>query len=562
MCRWLYPFAAVTWLLFLAGCGETRRPSEEGDSDPATALKTDLPPTTDLQAANTTPLPIAAEPGRESVVSPAIVDARPAGDNQTDSLADTSTSSPRMESERHQSSAVPVDKPEVPSATANVDASSKGTLKAVTNAAPSDRAGEWPQFRGIEGQGHSHTGGLPLRWNERKNIAWKIPVRGIGWSSPVIADNKIWLTTADVPEKSLRVLCLDAGTGATLHDVEVFRKDSLGSIHPKNSHATPTPVLVDDRCYVHFGSHGTAALNPHGEILWKTELKYYHHHGPAGSPVIADNVIFIACDGFTNPFYDERTIAGVTDPQFVTALETATGEVRWRAKRDGAHSYATPLVIEVNGQTQVISPGGNRVVAYDPSTGAEIWSCRYQGYSVVPRPVFGLGLVFICTGYDVPTLLAIRPNGRGDVTGTHVAWKSNQAVPLNPSPILVGDELYTVSDQGVASCLDAKTGKPHWRKRLGGNHSTSPLFADGKLYMLDEVGTTHVLSPGTKCKILAKNLLRGKTLASLAAGGRVLYLRSDSHLYRIEEADSRPTDDENPLPVADDDAANSDSDRD
>jgi outer membrane protein assembly factor BamB len=399
---------------------------------------------------------------------------------------------------------------------------------------------DWPQFRGPDGQGRSPARGLPVRWHEHKNIAWKKPIRGLGWSSPAIKDDRLWLTTALDKEKSLRLLCLDCRTGETIHDVEVFRKESLGGIHPKNSHATPTPILVDDRCYVHFGSHGTAALTLDGEILWNTELKYYHHHGPAASPVIVGDMLIVPCDGYNRPFYDERTIAGITDHQFVAALEAATGAIRWKTPRVGTHSYATPLVIEVNGQMQVVSPGGNQVVAYDPATGAEIWSCRYKGYSVVPRPVYGHGLVFVCTGYDSPTLLAIRPDGQGDVTDTHVVWQARQAVPLNPSPILIGDELYIISDLGVASCFDAGSGKVHWRKRLGGNHSASPLYADGHLYFLDEGGTTQVVEPGMKCKILAKNLLRDRTQASMAAAGRALYLRSDSHLYRIEDRDAKP----------------------
>jgi outer membrane protein assembly factor BamB len=348
-----------------------------------------------------------------------------------------------------------------------------------------------------------------------------------------------------VTDKSLRVLCLDATTGQTLNDIEVFRKDSLWKIHRKNSHATPTPVIVDDRCYVHFGSHGTAALDLKGAILWKTELDYYHHHGPAGCPVIVAGAAVIACDGFIRSYYDNRIMTGVTDPQFVVALETATGKVRWKRKRDGGtHSYATPLVIEVNGRTQVVAPGGNGVVAYDPATGEEIWSCRYQGYSVVPRPVYGHGLVFICTGYDVPQLLAIRPDGTGDVTDTHVAWKATQTVPLNPSPLLVGDYLFLMSDQGVVSCLDAKTGKVLRRRRVGGNHSASPIFADGRLYFLDEVGATTVIAPDTECRILARNIVRGKTQASLAVSGRALFLRSDTHLYRIEEIDPHATGDD------------------
>ncbi len=398
---------------------------------------------------------------------------------------------------------------------------------------------DWPQFRGSGGQGHGPAGGLPLRWNERKNITWKVPIRGLGWSSPVIKDGRIWMTTAVEKDKSLRVLCLDCQTGETIHDVEIFHPDSLGGIHPKNSHATPTPVLVDDRCYVHFGSHGTAALTTSGEIVWKTELKYHHHHGPGGSPEVVDGAVIVACDGVDRPLYDERNIEGITDKQFVVALETATGNVRWKTARDGKHSYSTPLAIEVGGKTQVVSSGGNQVVAYDPATGAEIWKCRYTGYSVVPRPVFGHGLVFVCTGYDLPTLLAIRPDGQGDVTETHVAWQSRQSIPLNTSPILVGDEIYFVNDEGVASCLDAVSGKVHWRKRLGGSYSASPIFGDGHLYFLDESGTTQVLVAGTKFKIAAKNLLRCKTQASLAASNGAIYLRSDSHLYRIDQRDAK-----------------------
>jgi outer membrane protein assembly factor BamB len=516
-------------VLTLAGCGESKRPGDEADAVSATAHSADRSQSVEQLTATARGVQVTKVPTHEE-------EAQRANDRQSESQSDRTTTEPTKELESDQSTGVPADDPEPTKAPAD-----DGAQKSMHTAAP-DRSGDWPQFRGVDGQGHGAAGGLPIRWNDKKNITWKVPIRGSGWSSPVIADNKIWLTTAIVLEKSLRVLCLDAQTGATLHDVEVFQKDSLGGIHPKNSHASPTPLVGDDRCYVHFGSHGTAALNTQGEILWKTELKYYHHHGPGGSPTITDGALFIACDGMTKSHYDDRTIAGVTDAQFVVALETASGDIRWKAKRDGAHSYTTPLVIEVAGQKQVVAPGGKRVVAYNPSTGAEIWSCGHEGYSLVPRPVFGLGLVFVCTGYDAPTLLAIRPNGHGDVTNTHIVWKSNQGVPLNPSPILIGDELYTISDQGVASCLDGKTGKVHWRRRLGGNHSTSPLFADGKLYVLDEVGTTHVLSPGTKCKILAKNLLRGKTLASLAASGRALYLRTDSHLYRIEDATGKPTD--------------------
>ena len=396
-------------------------------------------------------------------------------------------------------------------------------------------AADWPQFRGPDGQGHSPAAGLPLRWSESKNIAWKVRIPGSGWSSPVIKDGQIWLTTAIDEGHSLRALCLDSDTGAKLHDVEVFAKDEPGRIHPKNSHATPTPILEGDRVYVHYGAHGTACLSDAGKILWKADLPYYHHHGPGSSPVVVDGLLIVACDGYTAPFYDKLSRAGVDKFQFVAALDKLTGKTAWKRGRDGQHAYATPLAIEVAGAVQVISPGGNRVVAYDPSTGEEIWWCLYKGYSVVPRPVFAHGLVYVCTGYDNPSLLAIRPDGRGDVTDTHVAWKVQQGVPLNPSPLVVDEELYLISDAGIATCLDAKTGERHWRNRLGGTFWASPIAAGGHIYALSDAGVTHVLVPGVKYKRLASNLLEGRTLASPAVSGKALVIRTDRFLYKVEE---------------------------
>ncbi len=394
---------------------------------------------------------------------------------------------------------------------------------------------DWPQFRGTGGQGISSCEGLPLRWSSKKNIAWKVPIPGFGLSSPVIVGDRIWLTTAVDADKTLHVLCLDAASGELLFDTEAFRKESFWGIHWKNSHATPTPVIVGDRCYVHFGSHGTIALNLDGEVLWRTEIPYYHHHGPGSSPVVVDETLIIPCDGYAQSFYDDRKMSGVTSPQFVVGLDTATGAIRWKAAREGAHSYATPLVIEVGGQKQVVAPGGNRVVAYDPVSGEELWFVRYEGYSLVPRPVFGHGLVFICTGYDNPVLMAIRPEGEGNITSTRVVWKSTTAVPLNPSPILVGDDLYTISDIGVISSYQAATGKLNWRRRVGGNHSASPVFAAGRLYFLNETGETTVVAADAKYQVLARNRLRGKTLSSLSVSGKAIFLRTDKHLYRIEE---------------------------
>lgn len=383
-------------------------------------------------------------------------------------------------------------------------------------------ADEWPQFRGPDGQGHASQRGLPAEWSETKNVVWKTPVEGLGWSSPVIRGKQIWLTTATDEGRSLRAVCVDLDSGKIVHDVEVFQVESPGSVHSKNSHASPSAVLEGDRVYVHFGDNGTACLSSDGKVLWRNnELKYAHGHGPAGSPVLYKDLLIASCDG--------------TDIQYVAALDKRSGKLRWKTDRKGRMAYSTPLVIRVGNEDQLISTGGDAVVAYAPTDGEELWRVRYDGYSEVPRPVYGQGLVFISSGYDSPVLYAIRPDGRGDVTDTHVAWTLSKAAPLNPSPLLIGSALYLVSDKGIATCLDAKTGEQRWQKRVPGNYSASPLAADGKIYLTNETGLTTVLDDTEEYQELAANQVEGRTLASLAVSGRALYLRTDTHLYRIEE---------------------------
>jgi outer membrane protein assembly factor BamB len=365
--------------------------------------------------------------------------------------------------------------------------------------------------------------GLPLQWSGTQNIRWKAPLPGAGWSSPAIADNRIWLTSATEKGASLRLLSLDAATGKVVLDTEVFRvKDAGPGIHNKNSFASPTAIVQGDRVYVHYGFYGTACLNTKGEILWKQILKYEPQHGPGGSPALFEDLLIVSCDGF--------------DAQFVVALDTATGKTRWKTPRGkGNQAYTTPLLIDVNGAPQVISPGAHHAYAYDPKTGKELWYIEYgAGFSNVPRPVYAHGLVYICSGFFQPVLFAVRPDGRGNVTKSHVAWSHPRAVPLTPSPIVAGDELYMISDNGIATCLDAKTGKSNWQQRVGGNQSASPIAADGRIYFLSEEGECTVIAPGKEYRELARNQIGERTLASIAVSGKALYLRGDQHLYRIE----------------------------
>ena len=244
-------------------------------------------------------------------------------------------------------------------------------------------------------------------------------------------------------------------------------------------------------------------------------------YGPSSSPVLYGDLLIVPCLG--------------TDVHYMAALDKTTGEQRWKQSFEGRCAESTPLIIRTASGPELISNQADRIVALEPDTGHELWWVTQENFAQVPRPVFGHGLVFVCGGYFKPEVWAIRPEGRGDVTSTHVVWRINQAAPHNPSPLLVGDELYFVSDNGIASCVDAKTGKVHWRERLGGDFSASPVFADGRIYFLNEIGEVSVLTRGTTFERLATNTLPGRTLASLSVAGRALYLRTDSQLYRIEK---------------------------
>jgi len=385
---------------------------------------------------------------------------------------------------------------------------------------------DWPQFRGPTGQGHSTETGLPIEWSESRNIVWKTPVPGRGWSSPVVADGRIWLTTATKDKgTSLRALAYDVENGRELINVEVFHLRSADLTNPKNSHASPTPIVEGDRVYVHFGAQGTAALSTSGEIIWKTRLPYESQHGNGGSPTLYGDLLIVSCDG--------------SDDAFVAALDKRTGKTRWKASRRQPfdQAYSTPLIIRVGERDEIVSVGAYRAAAYDPQTGKEIWRVSYaDGFSNVPRPVYGHGLVYIATGFQQPSLLAVRADGTGDVTKTHIAWTLRRAAPLTPSPLLVGDELYVVNDGGIATCLDAKSGAPRWIQRLGGgDYSASPVLADARIYFLSESGVATVIAPGKEFRRLATNTLDGDTLASMAIAAGSIFIRTDSHLYRIAE---------------------------
>ena len=392
-------------------------------------------------------------------------------------------------------------------------------------------ADEWPQFRGPTGQGLSDAKDVPVEWSDTQHVAWKVEVPGKGWSSPVLSHGRLFLTTAVGDSGSgisLHALCLDAKDGRTLWDTEIFQPEpaSASAMHRKNSLASGTPIVTADRLYVHFGHMGTAALDLGGKVVWKqTELSYQPVHGNGGSPALVGDALVFSCDGAKDPF--------------VAALDAATGNVRWKTPRNTTaqkpFSFCTPLAITVGGATQVILPGSGFVGSYDPRDGHENWRVNYgEGYSVIPRPVFAHGLLFISSSFNKPVLLAVRPEGaKDDATETNIAWTCAKGVPHSASMLVLGSELYFVSDAGIATCADALTGEIHWSERLGGGFSASPIAAEGRIYFQNETGSTFVLKAGKKFEQLAKNDIGEPTLASIAVADGTIFLRSEKSLRKI-----------------------------
>lgn len=402
---------------------------------------------------------------------------------------------------------------------------------------PTFAADEWPQWRGPDGQGHApRAAGLPLRWSETENVAWKTEIPGRGWSSPVVSGDRLWMTTALVAPPAgglrLRAVCLDRATGRLLHDVELLAEDRPGALHALNSHASPSPVFEQDVLYCHFGTYGTVALDVRGpRVLWSQRgLRLNHENGPGSTPVLWGNLLLFHGDG--------------SDVQFLAALDKRTGDVAWKTERSGTlrpdkqqkKAYGTPLVVDVGGRPVLVSPAADWVYGYDPATGRELWKLPYGslGFSTVPRPVAGHGLVYFCTGFMQSELLALRPDPRDPAALPEVVWRFKKQMPTIPSPLLVGNEILAVSDKGVATCLDALNGELLWTERLGGNFCSSPLLADGRIFVSNREGQTYVLAPGRKYELLAENVLETGCMASPLALDRALYLRTEKHVYRIE----------------------------
>ncbi len=394
---------------------------------------------------------------------------------------------------------------------------------------------DWPEFRGDSQNGTIPDRPLPLKWSESENVRWYQPTKGLGWSSPIIVGEKIFLTTAVSPDgsddsslggpKLLQLVCLDAATGKNVFEKTIFDQTAdAPTIHNKNSHASPTPLHHKGKLYLHFGHQGTACTDLKGELIWENRDHIYPPtHGNGGSPIVVDDMLIVTCDGGSQPY--------------TLALDLQTGQERWKTPRgisaDRPFSFCTPQKIVVNGQTQIVSPGSDIVQSLNPKDGEVIWYANYSGFSVVPRPVFHEGLVFLSTGFMRPNLLAIDPTGKGDVTKSHIKWSYKGSVPNTPSFVPYGDQIILVSDEGVAAGVDVKTGKEVWKKRIGGNFSASVIVVGNKLFLQSEGGESIVYKLEGEPEELHRNTLPGRIFATYAVHENDWIIRTEAGVYRI-----------------------------
>ena len=408
------------------------------------------------------------------------------------------------------------------------------TFAAVSGQEPEN----WSQFRGPNGQGISQATGLPVKWSTDENIAWKTDIPGEGWSSPIVWNDHLFLTTATDDGKNCHVIALDRKSGKILWDKVVFTQEPRQK-HPKNSFATPTPVTDGKYVYAVFGSGGVAALDLNGNLQWTVDLDYYSHHGLGISPILYGDLLILP---FNHSNREEPKRLGWQlpwDKSYLLALDKNTGKERWRGMRGMSRiAHATPAVMQVNGKDQIISPAGDVIQGFDPADGRRIWTVTSDGEPCVPSLVIGDGLVYSApAGGSV--IRAVRPDGQGDCTATHIAWEQKRNVPMMASFLYVKPFLYTCTSDGSFSCLDAATGEFLWQLRLGGALNPSPIYADGKIYVLSEEGTTTVLKPSADPKqpaeIIATNELDEQCQASIAVAGKQLLIRTAERLWCIEE---------------------------
>jgi outer membrane protein assembly factor BamB len=422
------------------------------------------------------------------------------------------------------------------------------TLTALLLSATITLGADWPGYRGPGADGRSDVKKLVTTWSEDENIVWKTPIHGRGWSSPVVLGGQVWVTTADevmaekvppqkkgapppnaIKEASYFAVCVDQESGKIVHDIKLFTEESPAYCHPFNTYASPTPFIEPGRLYAHFGSHGTWCVDTAtGKILWeRRDLECDHFRGPGSSPVVYGDLLYLIFDG--------------ADLQYVAALDKTTGKTVWKTDRNIKYStdngdykkaYATPALFEIEGKQHLVCPSAECTIAYDPKTGKELWRIAHGGMNGSGRPILSNGLLYLTSGHNA-NLLAVKPGGSGMLPQEAVKWRVAKNVSVRPSVLVDGGLVYMVNDQGIATCLDAATGKVYWSERTDGEYSASPIMAGGHIYLCNQIGKTFVLTPGKKFDVVAENRLDGGFMASPAVAGDSLVLRTRTHLYRV-----------------------------
>ena len=394
------------------------------------------------------------------------------------------------------------------------------------------QADSWVNYRGPDSNGHSAALNVPIHWSDSINVAWKTPIEGKGWSSPVVLEGQVWLTTATPEGKEFRAICVDENNGSIIHNIKVFEEDKPMEIHPLNSYASPAPVLEPERAYVHFGTYGTACINSqNGKILWeRRDINCDHEVGPGSSPVIYKDLLILTMDG--------------TDVQYLEALNKKNGISIWKRPRgldfsklpfDQKKAFTTPVFSDIEGQTLLISAGPHAIMGYLPETGEELWIVHYEGFSASAQPVMNDNMIFINTGFGKSSMLGIKLEGKGDQTGKATVWMNVKSMQARSSPLLIDGLLYMINTGGQAKCLDPKTGEEIWSERVGRQTSSSPIYAGGKIYTFDEEGLCTIFTPGRSFNKIAENQLPDGIMASPAVVDGALFVRTKEYLYKISQ---------------------------
>jgi len=402
-------------------------------------------------------------------------------------------------------------------------------------------ADNWPQFRGPAGDGTSDAKGLPVEWDAGKNVKWRTAIHGKAWSSPVVWGKQVWMSSATEDGHELFAVCVDKNTGKIVYDLKLFDIANPQFCIPFNSYGSPSPCIEDGRVYITFGAPGTACLDTAtGKVLWtRTDFVCNHFRSAGSSPLLWKDLLFMTFDG--------------SDHQFVVALDKKTGQTAWRTERsidygdieangkpradgDFRKAFSTPRIAMIDGKEQLISLGSKAIYGYDPVNGKELWRLEIKtSFSGSDTPVIVDGVIYYGTGHGSTDLVALKPSGSGVLSDGSIQWRSHKSVPTRSSVVVAGGMLYMTTDAGIAQCLDTKTGKEVWRKRIDGQYSASPIYADGKIYFFSEEGVATVLAADEQAKVLARNTLPEGFMATPAIAGDAFYMRTKTALYRVEK---------------------------